>query len=92
MLFRSLMRLQNNIKLRRLQSGDFTGALACAEDMLRLAPDAAGLWREAATMHQRFGHVAAALRCYQQFLTLVPQGEAATHVRAAMDALRSRLN
>lgn len=87
-----LMRLQNNIKLRRLQAGDFAGALACTEDMLRLAPDAATLWREVATMHQRFGHVAAALRCYQQFLILVPQGEAAARVRAAMTALRSRLN
>ena len=41
-----LLRLQNNIKLRRLAAGDVPeAALACTEDMLRIAPDAAGLWR-----------------------------------------------
>ncbi len=87
-----LLRLQNNIKLRRLQAGDLQGALVCAEDMLRLAPDAAPLWREVAAIHQRIGHVSAALRCYDRFLLLVPSGEAATRVRAAMAALRTRLN
>jgi len=87
-----LLRLQNNIKLRRLRAGDFNGALACAEDMLRLAPYTAPLWREAARMHQRSGEIGAALRCYERFLVLVPAGEASARVRAAMEALRSRLN
>jgi regulator of sirC expression with transglutaminase-like and TPR domain len=42
-----LLRLQNNIKVRRLRDGDLAGAVACTEDMLRLSPDAAPLWREA---------------------------------------------
>ena len=87
-----LLRLQNNIKLRRLRAGDVTGALACAEDMLRIAPDTAALWRETGALHQHAGQVAAALRCYERFVSLVPNGDAAGRVRAAIAQLRQRLN
>ena len=87
-----LLRLQNNIKGRRLAMGDLPGALACAEDMLLIAPDAAPLWRETALMHQRLDQVAAAVRCFERFLQLVPKGDVAARVRSAMDELRGRLN
>ena len=77
---------------RRLQVGDLAGALACTEDMLRIAPDHAELWRQAALMNQRLDRVAAALRCFERFLELVPDGEAAARVRSVMDELRTRLN
>ncbi|HYZ61927.1 MAG TPA: transglutaminase-like domain-containing protein, partial [Acetobacteraceae bacterium] len=89
---RVLLRLQENVRVRRLRNDDLAGALACTEDMLRMAPDHAQLWREAAVMNQRLDHVAAALRCYSRFLDLVPSGEAAARTRAAMDELRARLN
>lgn len=87
-----LLRLQNNIKVRRLNARDMAGALVCVEDMLRIAPDAAPLWREAALLHQRLDQVSAALRCFDRFLELVPAGEAAARARLAMDELRARLN
>jgi regulator of sirC expression with transglutaminase-like and TPR domain len=87
-----LLRLQNNIRQRRLRASDLEGALACAEDMLRIAPDEAPLWRDTALLHQRLDHVAAALRCLQRFLELVPHGDAALRARSAMAELRSRLN
>jgi regulator of sirC expression with transglutaminase-like and TPR domain len=87
-----LLRLQNNIKLRRLQAGKLVAALACAEDMLLLAPDAAALWREAALLNQRLDHVNAALRCFGRYLDLSPGGAAAARARAAMEELRARLN
>lgn len=87
-----LLRLQNNIKARRLDAGDIAGALSCVEDMLRFAPDTASLWREAALVNQRLDQVAAALRCYDRFLMMVPEGEAADRVRIAAEELRSRLN
>ena len=87
-----LLRLQYNIQQRRLNAGDLKGALACTEDMLRFAPNQAAQWRDAALMHQRLDHVSAALRCFERFLALVPQGEAAARVRTAMEELRSRLN
>ena len=87
-----LLRMQQNIKLRRLDAGNVAGALTCVEDMLRIAPDAAMLWRDAALINQRLDHVAAALRCFERFLALVPQGDAAERVRTAMGELRARLN
>ena len=87
-----LLRLQNNIKLRRLNAGDVAGALSCTEDMLRIAPEEAGLWRDAAVMHQRVDRLGDALRCGAAFLKLVPEGEAAERMRAAMAELRARLN
>ena len=87
-----LLRLQNNIKVRRMDAGDFAGALEGLEDMLRIAPDESRLWREAAQVNQKLDRVGAALRCFERFLELVPQGGAAARVRIAMDELRSRLN
>ena len=87
-----LLRLQNNIKLRRLRGGDVKAALSATEDMLRLAPDHAALWREAGLMNQRLEQIGAALGCLDRFLELVPEGEAAARVRALAGELRQRLN
>lgn len=87
-----LLRLQNNIKLRRLRAGDLEGALGCTAQMLRLAPAAATLWREAALMHERLGQVTAALAAWERFLALVPGGELASQAQGAIAALRARLN
>lgn len=87
-----LLRLQNNVKLRRLQAGDLAAALACTEDMLRIAPESATLWREAALMNQRLDRIGAALVCLDRFLALVPEGEAALKARALAVELRQRLN
>ena len=87
-----LLRLQNNVKSRRQAKNDLPGALSAIQDMLRIAPDVAVLWREAALVNQKLEHVGAAVRCYERFLDLVPQGDAALRTRAAIDELRSRLN
>lgn len=87
-----LLRLQENIRARRLRAEDFEGTLATTLDMLRIAPDHAKLWREAAQLHQRLDHVTAALRCYARLLDLVPEGDSAQTTRQAIDHLRSRLN
>lgn len=87
-----LLRLQNNIQRRRLRAREFAGALHCTEQMLRLAPDAATLWREAALMHEHLGQVAGALAAWERFLALVPGGELASQAQDAMAALRARLN
>lgn len=89
---RVLLRLQNNVMTRRLQGSDIEGGLSCAEDMLRIAPDHAELWRQAATLNQRLDRVGAALRCYDRFLAIVPTGAAADRVRTTVGELRARLN
>jgi regulator of sirC expression with transglutaminase-like and TPR domain len=87
-----LLRLQNNIKLRRLRAGEIEGALACTEDMLRLAPDHAGLWREAGLMLQRLDRISAALHSLDRALALEPEGEGAARLRGLVEELRNRLN
>jgi regulator of sirC expression with transglutaminase-like and TPR domain len=87
-----LLRLQNNIKLRRLRDGDLPGAVACTEDMLRIAPEASPLWREAGLMHQRLGHITAAIISLERFLALSPEGPQAFRVRGLLEELRQRLN
>jgi regulator of sirC expression with transglutaminase-like and TPR domain len=87
-----LLRLQNNIKVRRLRDGDLAGAVACTEDMLRIAPGTAPLWREAGLMHQRLDHIGAAITALETFLTLAPEGVQALRVRGLLEELRQRLN
>jgi regulator of sirC expression with transglutaminase-like and TPR domain len=89
---RVLLRLQNNIMTRRLNTGDLRGGLRCMEDMLLIAPDQAELWRQAGVMNQRLEQVAAARDCYLRFLDLVPEGRVANGVRAQLDILKSMLN
>jgi regulator of sirC expression with transglutaminase-like and TPR domain len=89
---RVLLRLQNNILTRRLMANDPEGAVVCAEDMLRIAPDHASLWQQAALLNQKLDRIAAALRCFDRFLALVPDGEAAREARAIAATLRGRLN
>jgi regulator of sirC expression with transglutaminase-like and TPR domain len=87
-----LLRLQNNIRIRRLRGGDLAGTLACIEDMLRLAPDAAPLWREAGLVHQRLGHPRAAIACLERFLSFDPDAEATAQARATLAEIRATLN
>ena len=89
---RVLLRLQNNIMTRKLQANDVVGALTCIEDMLRIAPNHAELWRQAAVMNEKQDQIGAAMRCYDRFLRIVPEGVAADRVRVAIEELRSRLN
>jgi len=87
-----LLRLQNNIKVRRLHQGDLAGALACTEDMLRMAPAVAALWREVGLMQQRLDHIGAAILALERFLKLAPAGPQAVRVRLLLEELRQRLN
>ena len=89
---RVLLRLQENVRIRRLQAENYQGALACTDAMLAIAPDMAPLWREAAVLNERLDRIAMAIKCYSQFLDLVPTGNVAVQTRTAMDDLRSRLH
>ena len=87
-----LLRLQNNIKLRRLQANDLEGGLAAAQDMLRFAPDQAALWREVGLIEHRLERIGAALASLDKALALEPKGEAASRIRGLVEELRNRLN
>jgi regulator of sirC expression with transglutaminase-like and TPR domain len=57
-----LLRLQNNIKLRLLESGRREAGLSVIESMLAIAPDRAELWREQGTVSASLGNLGAAIR------------------------------
>src|SRR6185503_19632077 len=56
-----LLRLQNNIKLRLMESRQLEKALAVIDGMLLFAPDDAVLWREAGVINAELGQLQAAI-------------------------------
>ena len=88
----TLLRLQNNIKLRCMQGGDFTRAAEVIEHMLMFAPNQADLWNDAATCHARLGNLGAAIRALEQFLTLCDSDSARHEAATLLQRLRTRLN
>ena len=57
-----LLRLQNNIKVRRIQEGDLKGAERALQRMLWIAPNQAELWRESGILNARLENILAARR------------------------------
>jgi len=65
-----LLRLQNNLKVRRIQEGDLKAAERTLRRMLWLAPDEAELWRENGILNMRLDNMLAARRSLLRFLDL----------------------
>lgn len=88
-----LLRLQNNIKLRRLQAGDAPGGLAVLARMRRMAPEAPDLVREEAGVLAATGAMRAASAVLRDWLAA---GYGSDEVRRALEAqlagIGSRLN
>ncbi len=87
-----LLRLQNNIKVRRLQGGDLAGGMTALESMLRLAPGDWRLWREAAVLHLRVGNLHAAMLALDQVIDLAEGQEARFEAAQAKQAIAAKLN
>jgi regulator of sirC expression with transglutaminase-like and TPR domain len=86
-----LLRLQNNIKLRLIQSRRLDEALAVIEGMLLFAPDHAALWREAGLVNAELGNLRAGIAALERSLDLA--GDDASRHQAALllQQLKSRL-
>ncbi|WP_291298775.1 SirB1 family protein [Elioraea sp.] len=82
-----LLRLQNNIRLRRVAAGALDTALAAAEDMLLLAPYSAPLWREAALLAERAGQKRAAINAWERL-----RGFGSAEAGEALARLRRQMN
>lgn len=87
-----LLRLQNNIKMRRLKAGDFAGALAVVDRMRLLAPDEAALWREAGELHARLGDFPSAIQALQGFVDRSGEDRAKHAVSALLNELKNALH
>lgn len=86
-----LLRLQNNVKLRLVQTRQMEKALATIESMLLFAPEETSLWWEAGQINATLGKLRAAIAALEHFLTIA--GDAAARHRAAalLQQLRARL-
>ena len=87
-----LIRLQNNIKARHMQSGDMDGAARVIERMLLFAPDVAPLWRESGAVLTRQGRLGAAIEAFERYATLTRSEEARLEAATLIQKLRQRLN
>lgn len=88
-----LLRLQNNLKLRAINSGERVRAVEIAKRMVLIAPRRAELWMEMARLNEASGALGAAQKAYEACMTLVKAGEG-LHNEAAigLHALKRRLN
>jgi regulator of sirC expression with transglutaminase-like and TPR domain len=87
-----LLRLQDNIKLRLLQSRRPQQALEVIEAMMNIAPGEARLWHEAGALHAKLGNLKAATRSLQHYLDF-GAGTGNLHDAATLlQQLKARLN
>lgn len=87
-----LLRLQNNLKGRLIQSQQYERAAGVIETMLMLAPDLAELWREAGLLHRQLGNLRAAATALEHYVVRAPDGMARHQAAAILQQLRGQLN
>jgi regulator of sirC expression with transglutaminase-like and TPR domain len=87
-----LLRLQNNLKARLLQTQNPERALTVVETMLMLAPDLAELWHEAGMLHRHLGNMRAAAAALEQYVLRAPDGTSRHQAAAILQQLRTQLN
>lgn len=88
-----LLRLQNNLKQRALQSGENARALEIAKRMVLIGSRRTDLWLELAHLQETAGSLSAARQAYEAALVLSKPGDASLNEAAlALNALKRRLN
>ncbi len=87
-----LIRLQNNVKTRRLDKSLFKEAADAVEGMLLLAPQSLALWREAGVLHMRTGHLKRAIESFEKFVSLAQDGPDRAKIAKVVNELRERIN
>jgi regulator of sirC expression with transglutaminase-like and TPR domain len=87
-----LIRLQNNIKARCLESGDIARALQAVEAMLLFAPDVSHLWRDAGVLNVKLGQLGGAVRALERYVDLSGGGPARAEAEQLLSRVRAGLN
>jgi regulator of sirC expression with transglutaminase-like and TPR domain len=85
------VRMLTNLKAVYTQLGDWGRALAAAERILLLVPDAVDELRDRGTLYARLGQASAALRDWEAYLERAPQAPDAAAVRGRLRTLRQAL-
>jgi regulator of sirC expression with transglutaminase-like and TPR domain len=87
-----LMRLQNNIKVRRIQEGDLKGAERALQRMLLIAPTHAELWRESGILNARLENLLAARRALTRYLELAENDQQRQRAARLLQELGQQLH
>jgi regulator of sirC expression with transglutaminase-like and TPR domain len=87
-----LIRLQNNVKSRRLDLGLVEDALGALTRMQILSPDQPLLWREAGLMQMRLGRMKNAIDAFEGFILRAPDGPERRKIVQVVRDLRERLH
>jgi regulator of sirC expression with transglutaminase-like and TPR domain len=88
-----LLRLQNNLKTRALETGDTPRAIEVVERMLLVAPDQAALWLELGRLQESVESLSAASEAYERARKLErAMTDAANEAGLALHSLKRRLN
>jgi regulator of sirC expression with transglutaminase-like and TPR domain len=88
---RILVRMLGNLHAVYQARGDWTRALAAADRILLLMPDALEALRDRGMLHARLGNAPAALRDWEAYLRRAPEARDAGTVRDRLRALRQAL-
>ncbi len=86
-----LVRLQNNIKMRRLDLGQMDEALRTLKSMQVLLPNSAALCREAGLLLLRLGHTSEALSALEDYLKKAPPGPERNRIDTVVKDLKQRI-
>ena len=87
-----LLRLQNNVKTRRLDLGQMQEALDALKTMQILMPDSAALYREAGLLHLRLGHLSDAVATLETYLARAPVGAERSRIDTVVHDLKQRIH
>lgn len=87
-----LIRLQNNIKVRRIQEGDLAGAERALQRMLWIAPAQVELWRESGILNIRLDNLLAARRALTRYLELAENDQQRQRAARLLQELSQQLH
>ena len=87
-----LIRLQNNIKVRRIQEGDLKGAERALQRMLWISPNQAELWRESGILNIRLDNLLAARRSLTRYLELAENDQQRQRAARLLQELSQQLH
>jgi len=87
-----LLRLQNNVKTRRLDLGQMDSALTALETMQLLDPDSPAIYREMGLLHLRLGQLSQALAALEAYLMRAPHSVERTRIDTVVKDLKQRVH
>ena len=87
-----LIRLLNNTKLRLMQDKRVNQAVEMIETMLMIAPERAGIWHDAGSLHSRVGNLRAAIIAFEHYMDLSHDSETKSQTATLLAELKARLN